>query len=192
MAMEEFEREGQTAEDLGKETKAEGFEEPTEAVAELDGASADPDETGTATAQEDIEAADEAEATFEAALGMRQVPEIPGLAPRTESHPPSAEPTGESVQTESAEDPAQAETDMESAMEEDIAGASSGVARRNPNYQVDAFNISLQPSRSQLRSGMEEADWFQRFRERLHQQHAEATPPPVTTHEEPEDEGAQS
>lgn len=61
--------------------------------------------------------------------------------------------------------------DMEAAMEEDIAGAMTGVSRRNPppGAPFGAFTAEV-PARSSYagaRSGLEEADWFMRFRERL-------------------------
>lgn len=65
--------------------------------------------------------------------------------------------------------------DMEAAMEEDIAGSAEGVSRRNPDpaptaayvpplssVQAEGFG-AIRPRRS----GLEEAEWFHRFRARL-------------------------
>lgn len=65
--------------------------------------------------------------------------------------------------------------DMEAAMEEDIAGDTEGVSRRNPDTPTGAaFTPTLGNVLAEsygaprpMRSGAEEADWFNRFRERL-------------------------
>lgn len=61
--------------------------------------------------------------------------------------------------------------DMEAAMEEDIAGEAVGVSRRNPSYpsvpSMGLYDSSLRPPRTEMRTGSQEADWFNRFRERL-------------------------
>lgn len=61
--------------------------------------------------------------------------------------------------------------DMEAAMEEDIAGEATGVSRRNPMFTAsagaDPYGPALRPARSAMRTGSQEADWFNRFRERL-------------------------
>lgn len=67
------------------------------------------------------------------------------------------------------------ESDMEAAAEEDIAGVAQGVSRRNPDLASASQTTAMaQPlfasnygTQRPARSGAEEADWFNRFRERL-------------------------
>lgn len=77
----------------------------------------------------------------------------------------------EDAETEAALSAVRHEDDMEAAMEEDIAGESTGVSRRNPHYSaapsMAASGPSFGPALPLRRSGSEEADWFNRFRERL-------------------------
>lgn len=93
------------------------------------------------------------------------------------------------------EDSIPTDMDMEAAMEEDIAGDAEGVSRRNPTpgtattfpplfgtVQADGFG-SPRP----LRSGMEEADWFNRFRERLFDTTSQAVTSEATPEVETED-----